>query len=113
MDFSERLYAVLHETPDQPMIEQAGRVFTAGELASWGDGIVALIEAGGVPRDACIGIVLRNRPAHAAAVQGLIATKWAITTIYAMQSAAAIAAAPRSEEHTSELQSLMRISYAF
>ncbi|EQA97659.1 class I adenylate-forming enzyme family protein [Sphingobium baderi] len=91
-DFSECLRAAIHATPERPVMEFKGRVFTAGELATYGDALIAMIEAAGVPEDAAIGIILRNRPIHAAVVQGLVAMRRPITTIYSMQSAQAIAA---------------------
>src|SRR3546814_6789901 len=81
----------------------------------------------GVPDDAPIGLIPRNRPLSVAALLELLIAGRSIVMIYAFQSGAAIArdieslrlAAVvgdcqdwRSEEHTSELQSLMRISYA-
>lgn len=50
------------------------------------------LDRGGVSRDAPVGIVARNRPAHAAAILGLIAGSRSISMIYAFQSSTALAA---------------------
>ena len=92
MIFSERLHAALHDQPNKPMMDFKGRVFTGGELAAYGDAVIALLDAAGVDRHLAIGIILRNRPVHAAAVQALVAHGRPVTTIYAMQSVEAMAA---------------------
>src|SRR3546814_1323396 len=78
-------------------------------IADFAERVVSLLDAAQVPLDAKVGVVVRNRVLHAAAMLGLIGHGRPLTTIYAIQSPEAIG---RSEEHTSELQSLMRISYA-
>lgn len=91
MTFNEKLYAALHSDPGKPMMEYRGRVLTGGELAGFGDSIIALLDAAGVESHLSIGIILRNRPILAAAVQGLVAAGRPLTTIYAMQSPEAMA----------------------
>ena len=92
MSFTEQLYAALHDQPEKPMMDFKGRVVTGGELAAYGDAVIALLDAAGVEKDLAIGIILRNRPVHAAAVQALVAHGRPFTTIYAMQSIEAMAA---------------------
>src|SRR3546814_4429549 len=107
--------------------------YKRGEIADFAERVVSLLDAAQVPLDAKVGVVVRNRVLHAAAMLGLIGHGRPLTTIYAIQSPEAIGAEiaasgfgaviadasdwtqpvkDRSEEHTSELQSLMRISYA-
>jgi long-chain acyl-CoA synthetase len=77
--------------PDFPMIEYGGRLYARGEIAGFADQVLALLKAAGVPRDAAIGVVGRNRPLHAAAILGLVSHGRVATMIYAFQSATALA----------------------
>src|SRR3546814_1156609 len=120
MSFNEELFQALHGPADEPIMDYKHRVFTRGEIASFGDRVAEILDQAEVPRDASVGLVMRNRPLQGAALVGLVAVARPLTTIYAFQSPSLLArdvldtrfAAVRSEEHTSELQSLMRTSYA-
>jgi long-chain acyl-CoA synthetase len=78
--------------PDFPMIEYGGALFTRGQIAGSAREILGLLDAAGVPEDAAIGVVGRNRPLPAAAILGLISKGRIATMIYAFQSPAALAA---------------------
>lgn len=89
--FSQQLGEALHADPGAPSLDYRGRIFTKGEIAELADRTLALLDQAEIPRGAAIGVVVRNRPLHAAAMLGLIAGDRWLTTIYAMQSAQAIA----------------------
>lgn len=91
MTFSQTLSEIVHRDPDMPILEFKGRVFTKGEYAKLADRTVALLDAGGVEQRMSVGIVVRNRPLHAAAMLGLIAHERWLTSIYVIQSPEAIA----------------------
>ncbi|MDB5425421.1 MAG: hypothetical protein JWQ29_2837 [Phenylobacterium sp.] len=91
MEFIEQLRAALRDDPQATMFDFKGRTFARGEIAALADRTLALLDAAGAPRRAAIGVVVRNRPLHAAAMLGLIADERLLTTIYAMQSPEGIA----------------------
>lgn len=72
-------------------MDYRGLVFSKGDIAGLADRTLALLDEAGVPRGAAVGVIVRNRPLHAAAMLGLIAGDRWLTTIYAMQSPQAIA----------------------
>jgi long-chain acyl-CoA synthetase len=76
---------------DFPMIEYGGVLFARGQIAKCADEILALLDAAGIPQDAAIGVVGRNRPLQAAAILGLISKGRIATMIYAFQSPTALA----------------------
>jgi len=90
-DFNQKLFAALHGPRDAVILDQKGRDFTRGEIADLADDIAARLDAAGVPMDVSVGVVMRNRPAHAAAMLALIAAGRPMTTIYALQADEAIA----------------------
>src|SRR3546814_9297488 len=67
------------------------RVFTRGEIASFGDCVAEILDQAEVPRDASVGLVMRNRPLQGAALVGLVAVARPLTTIYAFQSPSLLA----------------------
>lgn len=77
--------------PDFPMIEHGGTVYSRGQIAEFAEVMLGLLDAHGVPADAAIGVVARNRPLHAAAILGLVARGRIATMIYAFQSPVALA----------------------
>jgi long-chain acyl-CoA synthetase len=89
--FATELHAALHSQGDRPMMEYRGEVFTRGQIAGYAAHILALLEAGDVPADASIGIVMRNRPLQGAAMLALIAAGRPLTSIYAFQAPALLA----------------------
>ncbi len=82
---------LLEGEPDLPMFEHSGMLFSRGQIAAFADATLGLLDAAGVPGDAAIGVVGRNRPMHAAAILGLVTRGRIATMIYAFQSPAALA----------------------
>lgn len=90
--FTETFAARASGYGDQPCIEFGGRWYTGTEVTAIADGIDAALTAAGVSAGAPIGLVVRNRLPHAAAVIGLLAARRWVSMIYSFQSPAAIAA---------------------
>jgi len=91
MTFRQGLYDTIHREPERPIVEYKGRQFSKGEYAALADRTVALLDAAQIDQRLSIGVIVRNRVLHAAAMVGLIAHDRWLTAIYAMQSAEAIA----------------------
>lgn len=90
MTFSETLSAKIHSDPEMPILEYKDRVLTKGEYVALADRVVAMLDAAGVEQGMSVGIIVRNRALHAAAMLGLIANERWLTSIYAIQSPEAI-----------------------
>lgn len=90
-DVIDQLRANLRDHADQRGIEFEGKWVTWGEIARYGDALVAVLDAAGCPPSAKVGIIIRNRLAHAAAVVGLLAHRRSISFIYPFLPAGAIA----------------------
>jgi acyl-coenzyme A synthetase/AMP-(fatty) acid ligase len=87
---SSRLAVSLAGYGDAPCIEFEGRWYSGHEIAAYAAGVNAALHAAGVADGAAVGVVARNRPAHAATVVGLLgAGRW-VSMIYSFQSAEAI-----------------------
>lgn len=91
MEFSQKLREAVHADPDKPAMEFKGRVFNGSEIAGNADRTQALLDGAGIAPRASIGVVVRNKPLHAAAMLGLLTGDRWLTTIYAMQAPASIA----------------------
>lgn len=92
MDFNQQLLAALQSDPAKTLFEYKGRSYTRADIAGFAEQTIALIDQAQVPQSAKIGIVVRNKVLHAAAMLGLIIHGRALTAIYAMQSPEAIGA---------------------
>ncbi len=90
--FTERFAARLAGYGDRPCIEFEGRWFSGAEVAGYGSGLARLLERAGLHARAPVGLVVRNRYAHAAATIGLLAADRPVAMIYSFQSPEAIAA---------------------
>jgi len=90
--FRQDLYYTIHREPDRPIVEYKGRQFSKGEYAALADRTVVLLDAAGIEPQLSVGVIVRNRVLHAAALLGLIAHGRSLTSVYAMQSAEAISA---------------------
>ncbi|MFI1289931.1 hypothetical protein ACH4VM_15755 [Streptomyces sp. NPDC020792] len=77
---------------DAPFIEFRGAWHTGTAVLGLTERVWALLEEAAVPPTAAIGVVVRNRPAHAAAVLGFVTQEGSFSMLYAMQSPAALAA---------------------
>lgn len=88
--FTERFAAGLASYGDGQCIESAGRWYSGNEVTAYADAIASLLRDAGVADDAPVGLVVRNRLPHAAAIMGFIAAGRAISMIYSFQSPASI-----------------------
>ncbi|WP_329416152.1 AMP-binding protein [Nocardia vinacea] len=83
--------ARLGEYGDRPCIEFEQRWYSGDEIAEYTDAIAGALEDAGVGPAERIGLVVRNRVPHAAAVLGSIAAGRPVAMINSYQSAASIA----------------------
>ena len=90
-DVIDQLRANLRDHSGDHAIEFEGRWISWGDVARYGDAVVAALDAAGCPPAAKVGIIIRNRLAHAAAVVGLLAHRRSISFIYPFLPATAIA----------------------
>ncbi len=88
--FTERFAAALAGYGDGPCIEYDGRWYSGDDVTAYGDAIAAVLRGAGVADDAPVGLVVRNRLPHAAAIVGFIAAGRTVSMIYSFQSAEAI-----------------------
>lgn len=90
-DFAEHLAAGLKAYGDRPFIEFARKWYTGNEITHFIEQVSVALNDAGVEPDEPVGIVVRNRVAHAATILGFIATRRPVVMIYSYQSAGAIA----------------------
>jgi acyl-CoA synthetase (AMP-forming)/AMP-acid ligase II len=88
--FTERFAAGLAGYGDGQCISYQGRWYSGDDVTAYGDAIASLLREAGVPDDAPVGLVVRNRLPHAAAIMGFIAAGRTVSMIYSFQSADAI-----------------------
>lgn len=91
MDFSSAIHQRLYSDPSAAAIEFQQQWYTRGEIAAIADGIIALLKKAGIPDNAAVGMIVRNRVPHAAAMLGFVAAKRSFSMIYAFQSPEAMA----------------------
>jgi long-chain acyl-CoA synthetase len=90
-EFAERLWAGLIAYGASPFIEFGRKWYSGNEIIAYIDGIADALERAGVSSNAPVGMVVRNRVRHAAAVLGFIAARRPVAMIYSYQSAQSIA----------------------
>lgn len=90
-ELSQLCAKTLARPPSRPAIEFAGKWLTWGELRHVADHVDALLQDCGIPADAAVTLVPRNRPSAIAALLGLIAQGRSVRMIYAFQSGKAMA----------------------
>lgn len=90
--FNERLAEGLAGYGDRPFIEFERTWHSGNEVAHYRGLIARALDEAGVPRGEPVGVVVRNRVPHAAALLGFIADGRPIVMIYSYQSPTAIAA---------------------
>ncbi|OAN42154.1 class I adenylate-forming enzyme family protein [Mycolicibacterium iranicum] len=83
--------AALDSYGDRACIEFEGRWYTGKEVSAYGSAIAARLRKAGVADDAPVGLVVRNRLQHAAAIAGFLAAGRTVAMIYSFQSPEAIA----------------------
>jgi len=82
-DVIDRIAGTLDAHAGDRAIEFGGSWINWGDVKRYGDQVIALLDAAGCPPVEKIGIVIRNRPAYAAAIIGLLAHRRSISFIYA------------------------------
>jgi long-chain acyl-CoA synthetase len=88
--FTETFAAGLASYGGQPCIEFEGRWYSGDDITGYADAIAARLHDAGVPDDAPVGLVVRNRLPHAAAIIGCLAAGRPVSMIYSFQSPEAI-----------------------
>lgn len=76
-----RIRATLALSPEKPAMEFKGDWYTWGDLAAVVDGLDKLLGELGLPADGAAACLLRNSPAHAATVLGLVSSDRCLLTI--------------------------------
>lgn len=84
--FTERFAAGLASYGAQPCIEFDGRWNTGDEVTAYGRAIAEALRDAGVDDAAPVGLVVRNRLPHAAAIIGFLAAGRTVSMIYSFQS---------------------------
>jgi long-chain acyl-CoA synthetase len=88
--FTETFAAGLASYGEQPCIEFKGRWYSGDDITGYADAIASVLRDAGVPDSAPVGIVVRNRLPHAAAIIGFLAAGRPVSMIYSFQSPEAI-----------------------
>ncbi len=88
--FTGRFAAGLAGYGDQPCIEFEGRWYTGADVIAYAAAIASALDDAGVADDAPVGLVVRNRLHHAAAIIGFLAAGRPVSMIYSFQSTEAI-----------------------
>jgi acyl-CoA synthetase (AMP-forming)/AMP-acid ligase II len=81
-DVIDQIRETLSTRRDERAIEYDGQWISWGEVARYGDAIIDLLGAAGCPSRGRVGVIIRNRAAHAAAVIGLIAHRRSVSFLY-------------------------------
>ena len=68
MSIAQHFDQVIRIRPELPAIEFKGGGFTWGEISAIADGINSILEEAGIAPEEGVAMLLRNRPAHAAAL---------------------------------------------
>jgi len=81
-DVIDRVRDTLRSRRDERAIEYAGTWITWGDVAAFGDQVAALLDAAGCPPTGRVGVIIRNRAAHASAVIGLLTHRRPLSFVY-------------------------------
>jgi acyl-CoA synthetase (AMP-forming)/AMP-acid ligase II len=84
--FTETYAAGLASYGEQQCIEFEGRWYSGREVAAYGEAIASALRDAGVDEGAPVGLVIRNRLHHAAAIIGFLAAGRPVSMIYSFQS---------------------------
>jgi long-chain acyl-CoA synthetase len=84
--FTETFAAGLAGYGARPCIEFEGRWYSGTDITAYGDAIATVLRDAGVAEDAPVGLVVRNRLPHAAAIIGFLAAGRPVSMIYSFQS---------------------------
>jgi long-chain acyl-CoA synthetase len=88
--FTEAFAAGLASYGEKPCIEFEGRWYSGDDVTAYADAIAEKLRDAGVPDGAPVGLVVRNRLPHAAAIIGFLAAGRPVSMIYSFQSAESI-----------------------
>ena len=88
--FTEQFATGLASYGDRPCIEFGGHWYSGADITAYADAIATALHDAGVPEAAPVGLVVRNRLQHAAAIIGFLATGRPVSMIYSFQSPEAI-----------------------
>jgi long-chain acyl-CoA synthetase len=88
--FTETFAAALAGYGAQKCIEFEGRWYSGDDITAYADAIALTLRDAGVPDGAPVGLVVRNRLQHAAAIIGFLAAGRPVSMIYSFQSPEAI-----------------------
>jgi long-chain acyl-CoA synthetase len=88
--FTETFAAGLASYRDRQCIELDGRWYSGNDITGYADAIAHMLRDAGVEDPAPVGLVVRNRLPHAAAIIGFLAAGRAVSMIYSFQSPEAI-----------------------
>ncbi len=89
--FTESFAAGLASYGDRPCIQFEDRWYSGSEVAAYGTAVADVLRGAGVADGAPVGLVVRNRLPHAAAIIGFLAAGRPVSMIYSFQSPEAIA----------------------
>lgn len=84
--FTETFAAGLAGYGDRPCIQYEGRWYSGEEITAYGRAIADALREAGVADGAPVGLVVRNRLPHAAAIIGCLAAGRPVSMIYSFQS---------------------------
>lgn len=82
VDVIDRVRDTLSAKRDERAIEYAGAWITWGDVAAFGDQVAARLVEAGCPPGGRVGIIIRNRAAHASAVIGLLTHRRPLSFVY-------------------------------
>src|SRR5690606_32853341 len=85
-DFAATLRDRLRGYGGAPFAEFQGTWYSGDDVTGYVDRIEALVREAGVPETAAVGIIVRNRLPHAAALLGFVAANRSFSMIYSFQS---------------------------
>ena len=90
-DFAETLAARLRGFGDRPCIEFERKWYSGNDITAYIDHIADALSRAGVSPTDPVGVVVRNRVPHAAAILGFVAARRPVAMVYSYQSPQSIA----------------------
>jgi long-chain acyl-CoA synthetase len=88
--FTETFAAALASYGEQPCVEFEGHWYSGDDITGHAEAITSVLRDAGVSDSAPVGLVVRNRLPHAAAIIGFLAAGRPVSMIYSFQSPEAI-----------------------
>jgi long-chain acyl-CoA synthetase len=90
-DVVEQIRTTLRDRADERAIEHGGAWISWGDVARYGDAVVALLDAAGCPPNGRVGVIIRNRAAHAATVIAMLSHRRSLSFLYPFSPPAVLA----------------------